>query len=416
MALKRGRDTGRNSPEPTELPAALVLFGGELATPTGWAKLAGSLRNAGFRVVVIDVKIGGENHDLRCAAVRSALLRRVRSGEFAFIFAGTPCAPYSIARGGVDCPPLHTADGPVEPCPIGWEIYRAEHDQLLDFTCEIFRAGDSVGAACMLENPADVSRRGSDAFWFAKSHHGSIFKTKAIRALCLDIDLLSVDFAQCSFGGAYRKWTCILYSRALLQHIGGWRHLGCAHGLEPHADVAYGRDEWGAAKSAIAASYPPAMDAAIAAIAAAFLAERRASGILDAPGGVGRAADGPGLSPVVRAACEAAALAPPRFSSFRNLSPAGDEELRNTPLPEMAPPSPPVPRRLAPLTNPWPPGWEARRPISIEQLHRPGVYEAFELWLGDGEVELILGRRWSALVGAGCVAVHHGGCRRTAGR
>ncbi len=69
-------------------------------------------------------------------------------------------------------------------------------------------------------------------------------------------------------------------SKRQLQHIGGWRHLGCAHGLEPHADVAYGRDEWGAAKSAIAASYPPAMDAATAAIAAACRAERRDGGSL----------------------------------------------------------------------------------------------------------------------------------------
>ncbi len=86
-----------------------------------------------------------------------------------------------------------------------------------------------------------MSRAGSDAFSFAKSHHGTIFKTKAVRALCLDVDLLSVDFAQCSFGGTYRKWTCILYSRALHRPLCVSRHLVCDHGSSPHSDAAYAR-------------------------------------------------------------------------------------------------------------------------------------------------------------------------------
>jgi hypothetical protein len=301
------------------------------------------------------------------------------------VFAGTPCSPYSIARGGAACPPLHTADGPVEPCPAGWIEYRATHDDLILFTCDVFRAAHSTGAACMLENPANVAAPGP-AHWAAKAHHGSIFRTHAVRDLCAGVQMGSVDFAQCAFGGTYRKWTTILYSAALDAHIRSWRNFGCAHGFGKHDDIAYGRDELGAAKAARAAAYPQAMNQAIAAVAAAFVAAR------DAPAGlpgVGRVADGPALSLAVRAACAAAAAHPPRFSSLRNLRPASDSELRRDALPTLSPPSPPVPRRTAPLANGWPPGWEARRPVAIEQLYKPGVYAELELWLEDAETEML---------------------------
>jgi hypothetical protein len=274
------------------------------------------------------------------------------------------------------------------PCPPGWEAYRALADRLAEFTASVLRAADAVGAACMLENPAAVSTRGTPQFWQAKAHHGSLFTSAAILHLRTTVDLLLVDFAQCAFGAAHRKWTSILYSRALHPFIAGWRHLGCAHGFDRHPDVAYGRDELGASKSARAAAYPRPLNQGIAAVAAAFItAHPRAGG----PPGVGRVADGADLSPAICNACDAAAANPPRFSSYRNLRPASDEELRTAPLPQLLPPLPAVPRRDFDVltSNPWPPGWEERRPISIEQLHKPGVYEAYEEWLADGEIELL---------------------------
>ena len=366
-------------------PAALILFSGPPTAAGGPSTLERELEAAGFRVVAFDKLAGGQAHDLSLADLQSEIRRRVRSGEFAFIFAGTPCSPYSIARGGAECPPLHTANGPVTPCPPGWEAHRAMHDGFIEFTCDVFRDGAAVAALCILENPADVSAPGP-AHWAAKAHHGSIFKTAAVRKLCDDMHLLTLDFAQCAFASAYRKWTTFLFSAELYDLIAGWRHFGCTHGFGKHPDVAYGRDELGAAKSARAAAYPEALNQAIAALAAAFLARRTPP---DGPPGVGRAADGPRLSPAIRAACEAAAAHPPRFSSLRNLRPASDDELRAEPIPELRPPNPSVPRREEPLANPWPPGWEARRPIAIEQLYRPGVYAALELWLEDGEVELL---------------------------
>jgi hypothetical protein len=189
--------------------------------------------------------------------------------------------------------------------------------------------------------------------------------------------LLSVDFAQCAFGARFRKWTKVLFSARLEPAIGGWRHLGCAHGFARHASVASGRNAGGESLSAVAAAYPPAMNEAIAAAAEWSLA-----GFIAAPpaeaAGEGRVADGPELVAVIRAACEQAARVPARFSSFRNLRAASDVELRRALLPTLAPPSPPVPRRDFELhdSNSWPPCWEARRPIAIESLFREGVYAA----------------------------------------
>ena len=103
--------------------------------------------------------------------------------------------------------------------------------------------------------------------------------------------------------------------------------------------------------------------------------------------GVGRAADGPSLSPALNAACKAAAAHPARFSSFRNLHSAGEAELRAAPLPTVAPPPTPIQRRSSDLaaTNPWPLGLEERRPTAIDDLFNPGVYAALEVWLVDGE-------------------------------
>ena len=270
-------------------PAALILFSGPPTAAGGPSTLERELEAAGFRVVAFDKLAGGQAHDLSLADLQSEIRRRVRSGEFAFIFAGTPCSPYSIARGGAECPPLHTANGPVTPCPPGWEAHRAMHDGFIEFTCDVFRDGAAVAALCILENPADVSAPGP-AHWAAKAHHGSIFKTAAVRKLCDDMHLLTLDFAQCAFASAYRKWTTFLFSAELYDLIAGWRHFGCTHGFGKHPDVAYGRDELGAAKSARAAAYPEALNQAIAALAAAFLARRTPP---DGPPGVGRAADGP---------------------------------------------------------------------------------------------------------------------------
>jgi hypothetical protein len=132
------------------------------------------LEKRGFRADAVDIRIGGEAHNLGSPQVQAAVLGRIAAREFAFVFVATPCAPYSVARGGSNSPELFDAAGPIEPCPPGWEEYRARHIALALFTAEVLRAGESVGAACMLVNPADISDPLSPAYWPARAGGGSL--------------------------------------------------------------------------------------------------------------------------------------------------------------------------------------------------------------------------------------------------
>ena len=155
------------------------------------------------------------------------------------------------------------------------------------------------------------------------------------------------------------------------------------HGFFAHPEVAVGYYPDGTVRSARAAAYPGRMNQSLAAVLAAGIAARW----FGAPHGSTAASTGAGqlaalTSEAVCEACEDARRQRPRFSSFRNLLPATDDELRAANLPQPAPPDTPAPRRPCHPTaaNPWPPG-APPGPIAIEQLYRPGVYAAFEAWL-----------------------------------
>ena len=86
-------------------------------------------------------------------------------------------------------------------------------------------------------------------------------------------------------------------------------------------------------------------------------------------------------------------LTPPGFLLSETFTPQGRQRqsCERQRSPRSPPPATPVPRHSSdPATaNPWPPGWEARRPIAIEDLFIPGVYAALEVWLADGEVQML---------------------------
>ena len=330
--------------------------------------------------VFFDTLVGGPSHDMTVPGVQQDLLRRLRDREFAAVILATPCGPVSILRDDSAAPPLFDRAGPVEPCPPGWESYRETYLKLVDFSCEIIELAEALGIPWLLENPADVAPPGP-AQWHAKAHLGSFWIHARVLRMRARIEVRLATFAQCAFGCRFRKWTCIAYSASLGPAFDGWRRFGCVHGFGGHPEVARGTDASGRSRPRAAAAYPGRMNRGVAdgvARTVHELAQAVAAG--EAP-----------LLPIpVQAACDHACAQPPRFASFRNRRPAADAELRSAPFPTLAPPAPPVPRRVTDpaAANPWPPGAEARRPISIEDLHLPGVYAGFEAWLLEGEAEL----------------------------
>ena len=310
--------------------------------------------------------------------VSAHYLAKISARYFSSIWMAPPCAPFCTARESEGAPQLFDHDGPIEPCPAGWEAYRAKCLYISAFIGEAITAATAAHVPFFVEQPADVSQRGV-AFWAAKSNHGHLYRTAQLAHAAAEVELVTVITASCGWGSTFRKLLEILAPAHLEPLIAPWRNVCCTHEFSGHTDVAFGRDELGAARSARSAPYPSKLNGAIAEVLVKAVFDSSPT----VPLAPGLASCGPSLAPSIAAACESARNIRPRYSSFRNLLPASPAELRATPLPVLAPPRPAVPRREYDLatSNPWPDGAEACRPIPIESLFEPGSYAKYEAWL-----------------------------------
>ena len=343
--------------------------------------LVEALDAVGLVGVPFDTLVGGVAHDFGRPEVRQEFHGRLTAGEFVYVIIMTPCGPISIARDDANAPQLYDRSGRIMPCPVGWESYREKHWTLVLFTIETIELCDRLGVHVLVENPADVSTPGP-WFWRAKSKHGSLFALPEWIAMRTKVELQSVTTAQCGWGSIFRKWTTFCGTPRAIAPIAGWKHIECV--CAAHSEVAHGR------RSARSAAYSTNLNMGIAAgVAATLAADARRLAVAALGGGL--VAHGPQLSHEVADACARACDERPRFASMRNLRPASDAELLATPIERLRPPAPTPPRRESSLAeaNPWPPGADLRRPIAIEQLFKPGVYQAFEEWFADSEEELL---------------------------
>ena len=387
------------------------------------SSLAEVLRLLGFEVTAVDTQIGGAAHDVLRPEVARWLLDRAAAGEWDAVFIATPCSSYSVAHE----PQLRSRSrgvAGVSPMPPEWARYVEEHNQLAEFTAALALAAHATGAAWAIENPADVGLRGSVAWWPAHHDHAPLWLQPCIVRLAEATGARTQTFAQCSFGAQARKWTSIMASSALVPHLEPLSRCGCAHGLDGHAERAYGYDDAGRSRAAAAAVYPPALDQFLGGAlraAAEQSHETRAAEARAASAG-GRIAHGPQLAPQICAACDVARAEPARFASLRNRQRAADADVRLEPLPGSlgAPPRASRPRRrAAPRGRPlvrdgglraWrvgerPPASQLESleppsgPIHIAQLYKPGVYEdVVERWLerADEAASAIAKRRAGA--------------------
>ena len=380
-----------------ERPAAvLVLFSGPAERDDG---LPAMLRKHGIRVVEIDVKVGGAEHDLTRPDVRAAILKRVQRGEFQAIFMGTPCESFSVAHR----PRLRSRHAPwgLDTVPSEWRRYLLKHNQLAAFTIEVARTAIQRGVSVAIENPADRGEEDSPAYWHRYRDHGSLWRLPQLR----ELGLRQRTFSQCAFNADVQKLTTIAYSAELGVALDSLGQRQCTHGFKGHKHVAHGRDEAGRGRANMAAAYPADMCAFLAA-ALAFVSKemqarpdrlRTAAG--EATGG--RVADGIGLSPYVASQCAEAQELRPKFASLRNLEPASRAALSKEALPgnlhsPMEPAKPAAARAKKGKRHPTPidvafnaGAEQARRPagaIAIHQLFLGTVYtDHVTPWLRQAE-------------------------------
>ena len=308
----------------------LVVFAG----PGGDRDLPARLRARGLGVVAVDTKLGGAGHNVLHPDVGDALLRRVRRGEFDAVFLATPCSSYSVAHR----PQLRTRRMPdgMALAPANWRAYLSKHNAMARWSAELISAAHDASVPWALENPADRGDESSPAWWPQYADHAPIWLNEHIAAALRATGATKRTFAQCSFGALTQKYTTIAHSEDLREAMAPLGDMRCAHGNEPHAQRAHGRDSAGRSRAAAAAAYPPRMNDFVAEAIAETLRRKRDA---DAPRHKsrgqkgGHVIDGAGLFGPVAEACEGARHTAPRFASLRNKRATQAEVLALEPFP-----------------------------------------------------------------------------------
>ena len=368
--------------------AALIVFSGPGERRDG---IAAYLHHCGWRVVEIDILIGGSSHDMACPMVATELAQRVASGEFAVVFLAPPCSSYSVAHR----PKLRSASQPegITPVPAEWRMYLAKHNRITSAAFDIVAAARLSGAHVMMENPADRGTEGP-AYWHKHRDHGSLWRTARARAA----ELTQITFSQCALGSTWQKHTTIAASPTLADSMTVLSAMQCAHGHGRHPAQAHGRDASGASQASKAAAYPTAMNAYIAAAIIVAGVTRRAAwppSLLQQPNP--RAPFSTELPQLTANAVHARRYAPLRFASTANRIPASLREERASPFPNQLagvmhtsasrralkkgrrlPPPPRFPTSAEPTSRPAP------QEVHVRDLFLLGVYDEYVTpWLAE---------------------------------
>ena len=280
--------------------------------------------------------------------------------------------------------------------PPEWSRYLEKHNRLGTFTARLILAAESASVPWALENPADRGDPSSPAHWKIHQDHAPLWMHEHIASAISETQAILRTFAQCAFDSPFQKWTSIAHPPSISPELGFLDQCSCQHGRALHIARAHGLSPDGRSLSDAAASYPTAMNIALA---AAIVQAIHHAALAHGPPQVtstvgGRIADGHLLGADVAAACEEARHDPPKWASLRNRRPASIASLRAEPFPgDLFHPhtssKPPIARaarlraqREAEAAASAACGTAADRsrrlstgPVHISQLFLPGIYD-----------------------------------------
>ena len=219
--------------------------------------------------------------------------------------------------------------------PLEWSCYLEKHNRLGTFTARLILAAESASVPWALENPADRGDPSSPAHWKLHQDHAPLWMHEHIASAISETQAVLRTFAQCAFDSPFQKWTSIAHPPSISPELGFLDQRSCQHGRALHIARAHGLSPDGRSLSDASASYPTAMNIALAAaIVQAVHRAALAHGSPQATSTVGgRIADGHLLGADVAAACEEARHDPPKWASLRNRLPASIASLRAEPFP-----------------------------------------------------------------------------------
>ena len=225
-------------------PVALILFAGDGKAAV---TLASALRAQGWVVVCIDTEVGGEAHDLLIDEVAEEHLADIAAGVYDLVWLATPCESYTTRL----CPPLRRWGDPWgKQAPAEKQQYLADQNRLAIFTAVAIGACPSF-TLWALENPADVTTKGTDWFWSGLIRRCFLWHIPPVKEMLRYQRALVYTFAYCAFGAPWRKWTTVAGSSNWGSALEGLRKRVCIHGRNGHQQVLQG------ASAKEAAAYVP---------------------------------------------------------------------------------------------------------------------------------------------------------------
>ena len=195
---------------PTEF-IVLLLFHGDLrpGDMCSWAYELGATKVV---PLPIDLKVGGQEHNLERKPVKMAILEAFKLDNTLGAFMQPECSPYSASRYLQPGPPvLFDVDNP-DGIPDEDGEYPSEVTMALNavsFVAEIFRASAGTNKAVGIEYPASQA---SHSPFSAKGRekHSTIADTSIVRAVISELGLIVIYTEQGASGAASRKPTSIL--------------------------------------------------------------------------------------------------------------------------------------------------------------------------------------------------------------
>ena len=247
------------------------MFAGPLYRSDGLSNSLSSFGWATVDEIDNDADAGGFNHDILNDARYSAILSDARAGLFDALIIAFPCSTFSASRFfDVDPPgppPIRTATHPdglpaAELDPEHANELRLANlllDRVVEIALAAYRSPKQT--TIVLENPADRSIRGSNAFSNDLADHGSIFATSAFARLRGGIQLSSLcTFAYCRLRDGAQKYTTLFYTNDAARVLDKLNDPAyqCNH-QGKHAEVAGGRGANGKWLSTAHAAYPTAL-------------------------------------------------------------------------------------------------------------------------------------------------------------
>jgi hypothetical protein len=205
----------RHSPLPTEF-AVLLLWHGELrpGDMSSWVHELGAHK---VLPIPIDIKIGGQEHNLARKPVKDAVVRLLQHDTTLGAFLQPECSPFSVARHKRPGPPVlfdaANVDGiPDEDGEVPAEVMQALATVRL--VAEIFRASAGTDKVVGLEYPASQGR-GSPFAAAGRETHSTIADTTIMSAVAQELRLEIIYSEQGAAGASTRKPTAMLATPAL---------------------------------------------------------------------------------------------------------------------------------------------------------------------------------------------------------